>query len=85
MQFQRIIFFTFVTFQLCSSAKILGVFPLASKSHHILGSTLLKALAKRGHEVTMISPFPFDKPVKNYRDIKTTYSTESATGIVYIF
>ncbi|XP_065077837.1 UDP-glycosyltransferase UGT5-like [Ochlerotatus camptorhynchus] len=53
-------------------AKILGVFPTASKSHYIVGSALMKALAKNGHEMTVISPFPQQKPLKNYRDITTT-------------
>ncbi|XP_044729432.1 uncharacterized protein LOC123292782 [Chrysoperla carnea] len=50
-------------------AKILGLFPSPSKSHLILGHALLKDLAKKGHEVTMVSPFPLSKPVPNYRDI----------------
>lgn len=53
----------------CNGAKILGVFPYPSKSHHILGKTLLKELANRGHEVTMISAFPLKDPPKNYKDV----------------
>ena len=37
------------------SAKILGIFPTASKSHWILGSSLLKELAQDGHEVKSIN------------------------------
>lgn len=33
------------------AARILGVFPTPSKSHWILGSSLLKELASDGHEV----------------------------------
>lgn len=51
------------------SANILGVFPLPSPSHHILGSALLKELAVKGHKVTMISPYPFEKKIENYTDI----------------
>ncbi|XP_017771358.1 PREDICTED: UDP-glucuronosyltransferase 1-5-like [Nicrophorus vespilloides] len=54
---------------LCNGAKILGVFPHPSKSSFLLGKTLMKELAVRGHEVTMISPFPLEKPVKNYTDV----------------
>lgn len=50
-------------------ARILGIFIVPSKSHHILGSKLLKSLAEKGHEVTMISPFPFKNKVTNYQDI----------------
>ncbi|KAF2881573.1 hypothetical protein ILUMI_24608, partial [Ignelater luminosus] len=52
-----------------NGAKILAIFNFPSKSHHILGSTLLKALADRGHQVTMISPYPLKSPFKNYEDI----------------
>lgn len=50
-------------------AKILGLFHFPSRSQHVLGSYLLKELAARGHEVTMLSPYPFEEPVANYTDI----------------
>lgn len=53
-------------------AKILAIFHFPCKSHHILGSTLLKNLADRGHQVTMVSPFPFKEQIKNYRDVDIT-------------
>ena len=55
------------------SARILGVFPYPSRSHSILGQALFTELAKRGHDVTYLSPYPFKKPPsKNYRDIAIT-------------
>lgn len=42
---------------LCSSVKILGVFPIHARSHYILGSKLMKELSNRGHEVTMLTTF----------------------------
>ncbi|XP_029726333.2 UDP-glycosyltransferase UGT5-like [Aedes albopictus] len=51
------------------SAKILCLFPTGSKSHVLGTQALLKNLAQRGHEVTMVSAFPLSKPVKNYRDV----------------
>lgn len=55
------------------SAKILGVFPYPSRSHSILGQALFTELAKRGHDVTYLSPYPFkSSPPKNYRDIAIT-------------
>ncbi|XP_052871535.1 UDP-glucosyltransferase 2-like, partial [Anopheles cruzii] len=51
------------------SAKIVCVFPTASKSHVLGLQALLKELARRGHEVTMVSAFPLKKPPKNYRDV----------------
>lgn len=50
--------------------KILGIFPTMAKSHYITGSGLMKGLAAAGHEVSVISAFPQQKPLKNYRDIK---------------
>ncbi|XP_044259861.1 UDP-glycosyltransferase UGT5-like [Tribolium madens] len=56
------------------SAKILGVFHATARSHYILGSSLMRALAEKGHDVTVISPFGEKNPPKNgsYRDIVLT-------------
>ncbi|KAJ6644050.1 UDP-glucosyltransferase 2, partial [Pseudolycoriella hygida] len=51
------------------SYKILGIFHTFSKSHYIAGGALMKGLAAKGHNVTVISPFPQDKPMKNFRDV----------------
>ncbi|XP_045469174.1 UDP-glycosyltransferase UGT5-like isoform X8 [Harmonia axyridis] len=53
-------------------SKILGVFWTPSKSHHILGSALLQALAKKGHNVTLLSPFIDDVDIPNFKQIKLT-------------
>jgi glucuronosyltransferase len=50
-------------------AKILGIFPLPGKSHFAVSSVLLKELASRGHQVTVLSPFPEKSPIPNYTDI----------------
>ncbi|KAF5270902.1 hypothetical protein FQR65_LT17760 [Abscondita terminalis] len=50
-------------------AKILGIFNMPSQSHHILGESLLKTLASKGHEVTMLSPFASKNLTKNYNEI----------------
>ncbi|XP_045473130.1 UDP-glycosyltransferase UGT5-like [Harmonia axyridis] len=54
------------------SAKILGVFPFPSKSHYTMGNVLLKEMAKRGHEVTMIGYYEEKHLPQNvsYRNIK---------------
>lgn len=54
----------------CSSSKILVLFPSPSRSHLVVAQGITTSLAERGHEVTVVSPFPLDKPMKNYRDIK---------------
>lgn len=50
-------------------AKILVVYPSPSKSHLINGKPLFTELAQRGHNVTVISNFPLENPMENYRDI----------------
>lgn len=51
------------------SYKYLGVLHTGARSHFIVGSALMKALAEKGHEVYVISPFPQTKPIKNYHDV----------------
>ncbi|XP_056641411.1 UDP-glycosyltransferase UGT5-like isoform X1 [Diorhabda sublineata] len=60
--------------KICHSAKILGVFMVAAKSHYSLGNSLLRGLADGGHNVTMISPYEDTLPTKNgsYRSIVLT-------------
>ncbi|XP_031634155.1 UDP-glucuronosyltransferase 2B15-like isoform X2 [Contarinia nasturtii] len=57
------------------SYKILGVYPLPSKSHFYIGHALMEGLAKDGHDVTVISPFNVSHPHENYRHIllETSY------------
>ncbi|XP_034948011.1 uncharacterized protein [Chelonus insularis] len=55
--------------QTSQSLRILGVFPIAGSSHFIPGGELMKALARKGHKVDVISHFPQKKPIPNYTDI----------------
>ncbi|XP_015838842.1 UDP-glycosyltransferase UGT5-like [Tribolium castaneum] len=61
-----------------NSAKILGVMPVTGRSHYILVSTLMRALAEKGHDVTVISCWGEKNPPKNgtYRDIVVTGAFE---------
>jgi hypothetical protein len=52
-------------------ARILGLFPLPSKSHFAVPSAVIKELANRGHQVTVYSPFPEQSPIPNYTNIDT--------------
>lgn len=52
-----------------STLKILGVFPMASHSHVMMGLPLMKELAARGHEVTFISSFPQKENTKNLKNV----------------
>ncbi|XP_026732558.1 UDP-glucuronosyltransferase 2B1-like isoform X1 [Trichoplusia ni] len=51
------------------AANILGLFPHVGKSHHTAFEPLLKMLAEKGHQVTVVSFFPQKTPVANYTDI----------------
>ncbi|XP_044733443.1 UDP-glycosyltransferase UGT5-like [Chrysoperla carnea] len=55
--------------QTSSGYKILGVFPHGGKSHFFVFAPILRELARRGHEVTVISHFPEKNPLPNYTDI----------------
>lgn len=65
---------SFVTILLCffgelSALKILGIFPHLGKSHFDVFEPLLKTLARKGHELTVISHFPQKVPIPGYKDI----------------
>lgn len=69
---------------LADGAKILAIFNLASKSHYILGSVYLKALAEAGHEVTMVSPYNDAPKPQNtsYREIVLDGLIEQHEGMI---
>ncbi|XP_055303125.1 UDP-glucosyltransferase 2-like [Sitodiplosis mosellana] len=48
---------------------ILAVLPTASKSHYYIGSSLMKGLAREGHQVTVISPFKEEIPIENFTEV----------------
>ncbi|KAK9870915.1 hypothetical protein WA026_009877 [Henosepilachna vigintioctopunctata] len=54
---------------LSQSYKILGVFPHVGLSHFIVMRPLMKELANRGHEVTVLSHFPLQQKIPRYKDI----------------
>jgi hypothetical protein len=66
------------------SARILGVFPAPVPSHYILSNTLMKGLAEKGHDVTMVSPFVDKIPPKNgsYTNIVLTGFAEEHERMV---
>lgn len=51
--------------------KVLGIFPFGSNSHFAIGNSIVKALHKAGHEVTVISPYPQKKQLEKFRDVST--------------
>ena len=49
--------------------RILGVFPLPYKSHNLLFQSLMKGLAKCGHDVDVISHYEMENQPKTFRTI----------------
>ena len=56
--------------------RILGVFPFAAKSHNIYFEALMKGLAKRGHQVDVISHYNIKNPPENYKIILDLSNTK---------
>ncbi|XP_067000260.2 UDP-glycosyltransferase UGT5 isoform X1 [Anabrus simplex] len=54
-------------------ARILGIFPTPAMSHQLPFQVIMKALAARGHQVTVISPNPLKTPVANYTDVDLSF------------
>lgn len=49
--------------------KILGLLHIPAKSHYIVISSLMRELAHRGHEVTVITAFKENTSIENYEEI----------------
>ncbi|GBP21514.1 hypothetical protein EVAR_12115_1 [Eumeta japonica] len=49
--------------------RILVVFPTLGKSHSILGQGFVDTLSQAGHEITYITPFPYEKLPANVQQI----------------
>ncbi|KAG8238543.1 hypothetical protein J437_LFUL018357 [Ladona fulva] len=52
---------------LADAARILAVIPTPSRSHYIWNRALILALAKKGHQVTVLSPDAEKEPVPNLK------------------
>lgn len=61
-------FLTLILYEV-QSLNILGVFPYQGKSHFYVFDPYLRELTRRGHNVTVITPFPLKIQASNYRDI----------------
>lgn len=49
--------------------RILAVFPHTGKSHHVMIEPLLRGLANKGHEVTVVGHYPAKDPPAGYVDV----------------
>uniref|UniRef100_A0A182WES9 UDP-glucuronosyltransferase n=1 Tax=Anopheles minimus TaxID=112268 RepID=A0A182WES9_9DIPT len=65
-----VILYSFVILcPLADGYRILGINTSPSQSHVIVQDALMKELARRGHHVTMVSPYKEPEQVPNYRKI----------------
>ncbi|XP_036346705.1 UDP-glucosyltransferase 2-like, partial [Rhagoletis pomonella] len=58
--------------QASNSLKILGLFPHPGYSHFRFFHPIMRGLAEKGHDVTVISHFPDENPPQQYRDLPLT-------------
>lgn len=56
-------------FETAVSYRILGLFIHPGRSHYIVYSPLMKGLALKGHNVTVVSYFPEKNEIPNYTDL----------------
>lgn len=62
------------------ASNILMVFPIVSKSHFKVGEALTLGLARAGHDVTLLCPFPYKPALKNIQVIQLTGAIELSEG-----
>lgn len=72
----KLIFLFSLCFVHSQCANILGVFPQKLKSHYIVFHSIMAELARRGHNVTVVNPFPRREPLANFTDIDVTECSE---------
>lgn len=63
------LFFFVAIFDQSVAYRVLGIFPLNGRSHEMMFEALMKGLAKRGHQVDVITHFPTKNPPVNYRTL----------------
>lgn len=61
-------------------AKILGIFQMSAYSHYALGNALLKGLAAKGHDVTMIAAYEEKENLTNYHNVVVPEIIEFSKG-----
>lgn len=81
-------FLILITYELiltCSAYRILAVFPLNGKSHNIFLESVVKTLAKHGHQVDLVTHFPQKNPSKNLNDIINLNGTMKSIANSFTF
>jgi len=62
--------------------RILALFPYPGKSHFDIFNPLVKALAEKGHDVTVVSHFPQKTPIPNLTDISLENTSNNTVDVV---
>lgn len=62
-------FLSLLCLSISNGYRLLALFPFMGKSHFVMFEQLIKGLARKGHQVDVVSPFPLKKPYPNYTDI----------------
>uniref|UniRef100_A0A2A4IT53 Glucuronosyltransferase n=1 Tax=Heliothis virescens TaxID=7102 RepID=A0A2A4IT53_HELVI len=70
--------------QLCACARVLVMFPVASRSHTLLGDHLVKTLLKGGHNVTYITTFTRVKAAERLAVVDISSVTEHDTEEIHV-
>lgn len=78
----RLLFSCFLA-TLASSANILVLYPGSGKSHKIAVMPIVEELAERGHQITIVSPYPTSTTSSNIKDIVLTESADFFNNIPY--
>ncbi|XP_066150307.1 UDP-glucosyltransferase 2-like [Euwallacea fornicatus] len=74
------ILFSIFLSKLCSGANILAIFPLPGFSHFVMFAPLMEELARRGHNVDVVSFFPLKNPIDGYNDMILSGNFPSTTN-----
>lgn len=69
MKFLFLFMCTVTLFYQSSGYRVLAIFPLHIRSHFSMFEQMAKGLARRGHQLDVISAFPLKRPYPNYRDL----------------
>ncbi|XP_039309137.1 UDP-glucosyltransferase 2 [Solenopsis invicta] len=80
MRVLPVIFLWLHYLSVCNGYRLLGIFPLQSKSHFGMFEQLMKGLARKGHQVDIVSSFPLEKSYPNYTDLVTLPTTREVVN-----
>ena len=79
----KFLLFCLLTSSLSDAANILGVWPVASRSHYSLGLALFNELAVNGHTITFISPYGQSTSHDNIKFIKLDGAVEASSNLEF--